>query len=81
MSCAKTAISLSPTLLKDVDTLADKLKVSRSRLMCMAASEFIQRYENQTILDALNDAYDNDPSDAITSEHRRHHRHMVKEEW
>ena len=84
MSYVKTAISLQETLLQEIDALARELEVSRSRLFVLAAEEFLQRYQNQKLLEAINAAYDDvpDPDEEALHQHHRHqHRQLVNEQW
>lgn len=84
MSYKKTAISLDEALLEQVDSLADELKVSRSRLFVMAVEELLQRHENRKLLQALNAAYNDAPDPEEEAQLREmlvHHRALVEEEW
>lgn len=84
MSYVKTAISLQEALLQKIDALARELDISRSRIFALAAEEFLQRYQNQKLLDAINAAYDDspDPEEETLHQHRRYqHRQLVDEQW
>ena len=84
MAYVKTAISLQETLLQKIDALARELEISRSRLFALAAEEFLQRYQNQKLLEAINAAYGDlsDPEEDILQQQRRHqHRQMVADQW
>ena len=84
MAYVKTAISLQEALLQKIDTLARELDISRSRLFALAAEEFLQRYQNQELLAAINAAYDDlpDPEENILHQHRRRqHRQLVADQW
>ena len=84
MSYVKTAISLQETLLQKIDALARELDVSRSRLFALAAEEFLQRYQNQKLLEAINAAYDDlpDPEEGTLHQQRRYrHRQLVDGQW
>jgi hypothetical protein len=61
MATVKTAISLEDSLFKEVEALAKKMKVSRSRLFALALEEFLRRHQNQQLLEQLNAAYDDAP--------------------
>lgn len=84
MTNIKTAISLPKTLFDQVESLARTLKVSRSRLFVMAVEDFIRHYQNQQLLERLNQAHRDGP-DAAELERlrqmRRAHRHVVGGEW
>jgi metal-responsive CopG/Arc/MetJ family transcriptional regulator len=83
MAHVKTAVSLEAPLLKQADGLAREMNVSRSRLFALAVEEFIQRRQNQEILEALNAAYA-EPPDSEEVGHieaiRQYHRELVKED-
>ena len=55
MANVKTAISLQQALFEQVDTLAQELQISRSRLFVLAVEDFIQRYQNRQLLEAINE--------------------------
>ena len=80
----KTAISLEDTLFERVDALARELDISRSHLFALAAQQFIERYENQHLLEATNVAYEElpDPEEkSLRQTMRPYHRRMVEGEW
>jgi hypothetical protein len=47
--------------LKQADGLAREMNVSRSHLFALAVEEFIQRRQNEILLDKLNAAYEEPP--------------------
>jgi metal-responsive CopG/Arc/MetJ family transcriptional regulator len=61
MAQVKTVISLEEPLLKQADGLAREMNVSRSHLFALAVEEFIQRRQNEILLDKLNAAYEEPP--------------------
>lgn len=84
MSYIKTAISLQKTLLEQVDDLARELEISRSRLFVLAVEEFLQRHQNQKLLEAINASYNDlpDPGEEASWQRRRdYHRRMVEGQW
>jgi len=84
MAHIKTAISLQQTLFEQINTLAKEMQVSRSRFFALAAEEFIQRHQNQRLLEAINNAYDDLPDArerSLRSAMRQHHKQMVKGQW
>jgi metal-responsive CopG/Arc/MetJ family transcriptional regulator len=85
MPYIKTAISLQETLLQQLDALAQELDISRSRLFTLAAEEFLQRYQNQKLLEAINAAYDDNMPDAeeedLLQRRRHQHRQLVEGQW
>lgn len=58
----KTAVSLPDELFEAADTLARRLRVSRSQLYASALEAFVQRYRDETITKALNRVYDQESS-------------------
>ena len=79
----KTAISIEKPIFDQVNDLAKKLNISRSRLFVLAAEEFIQRHTNMELLQAINEAYDDLPDDdkKIVEKMRPRHLKMVKNQW
>lgn len=84
MAKIKTAISIDKPLFEQMDSLANELNLSRSRIFVLAAHEFIQRHKNHKLLEAINDAYDDVP-DLSEETHREQirsiHHEMVKDQW
>ena len=84
MATIKTAISIQKSLFEQVNALAEELQVPRSQLFVLAVEEFIERYQNQKMLEALNEAY-TDVSDqdekALREGMRRQHRQLLEEQW
>ena len=84
MANIKTAISIERPLFEQVDALAHELKISRSRLFGLAAREFIKRYRNHKLLDAINKAYDDLPDseeETFLQQMRFRHFELVKDQW
>ena len=84
MAHVKTAVSLREDLFEQVEALASEMKISRSRLFVLALEEFLQRHQNQQLLEQINVAYDKapDPSEqALRRRMRRQHRQIVEGEW
>ena len=84
MAHIKTAISLRESLLKEVDDLANELKISRSRLFSLAVEAYLQKYQNQSLLDALNAAYEDhsDPNEqSVQQKIRPKHKRLIEGEW
>ena len=84
MANIKTAISLQQTLFEQIDILAKEMQVSRSRFFALAAEEFIRRHQNQRLLEAINDAYDDLPDaeeQSLRNAMHQHHRQLVEEQW
>lgn len=58
----KIAISLKAPLLKQIDAVATELDMPRSRLLAEAAREFLRRHESAKLLQALNEAHADGPT-------------------
>ena len=84
MANVKTAISIQQSLFEQAEALARELHISRSRLFALAVEDFMQRYENQRLLERINDAYaDTTTPDeqALLRRMRRRQRQMIEGEW
>jgi metal-responsive CopG/Arc/MetJ family transcriptional regulator len=80
----RTAISIPESLLERIDEYAKKVQISRSRLFVLAVQDYLRQAENEELLQAINDAYQDAPSPeeeihhrAIKSKHRQH----VEGQW
>lgn len=62
MENIKTAISIKKPLFQQAESLARKMKISRSRLFGLALEEYLRRHENQELLAQLNAAYAEEPT-------------------
>lgn len=82
MPNVKTAISIEKPIFEQMDVLAKKLNVSRSRLFTMAAKEFIQRHNNIELLKLINAAYeDSSETEPVVAMMHSNHYRMVKDQW
>lgn len=84
MSTMKTAISITPSLLRAVDAAAHEMDIPRSRFFAVAAEEFLDQRHNRQLLDIINRTYDDDldPAErAWTDSMRARHRQVVEGEW
>ena len=84
MSSIKTAVSLQKPLFDQADALARQMNISRSRLYVLALEDFIQRHQNQQLLEQINDAYRDasDPAEPLRLRAMRHHqRRIVEGDW
>ncbi len=61
MARVKTAISIEESLFREVEFLAENMKVSRSKLFAFALSEYITKHKNQQLLAEINAAYGDAP--------------------
>ena len=84
MQNVKTAISIQKPLFKQAETLARKMKISRSRLFGLALEEYLRRHENQELLAALNAAYADEPTPEekeFRRRVRRSDRRLLEGKW
>ena len=84
MTVKKTAISLEEPLIEEVDALAKEMEVSRSHLFKLAAREFIQRYKNRKLLEAINAAHPDsfDPAEErLLAQMKIKQKRLVKDQW
>ena len=84
MANIKTAISLHEELFRQAESMARRMKLSRSRLFAAALEEFIKRNQNRELLDRINEAYKEEPNDSdrkYLRKMRRRHRKLIKEQW
>ncbi|MDX9990774.1 MAG: hypothetical protein RBS68_01880 [Anaerolineales bacterium] len=81
----KTAISIQKKLFEQAEALAEQMKISRSHLFGLAIESFIRAYQNQALLDEINQAYtaqDDPAEEARLSNMRKGQRTLLeKEEW
>lgn len=80
----KTAVSLEKSIFEQIDALAHKMKVSRSRLFAIALEDFLRHHENEQLLQDINRAYQNEPDQTRQTQRqgmRRLHRKVVEGEW
>jgi hypothetical protein len=59
----KTAISLDERLFRQIERLAEEMKLSRSKVISKAVQLLLERHRNQDILDRLNQVYKNGPDE------------------
>ncbi|MBM4459535.1 MAG: hypothetical protein FJ011_17550 [Chloroflexi bacterium] len=84
MQNVKTAISIQKSLFEQVEALADKMRVSRSRLFGLAMEDYLSRQHNRDLLAQINAAYADEPDlteKRLRREARHHHRRIVEGEW
>jgi len=81
----KTAISMQEELFDQVNTLAGKLQISRSKLFVMAVQDFIKKEESHKLLLQINDAFDDHPdSDESEIHHKmrlKQKKNLEREQW
>jgi len=84
MTTVKTAISIQEPLFEQVENLAEELKISRSRVFSLAVEEFLRKYENLQLLEAINRAYADETEAAEElnlNKMRRQQRNLLEGEW
>jgi metal-responsive CopG/Arc/MetJ family transcriptional regulator len=85
MAGIKTAISLEQNLLEQVNKNAEEMQVSRSKFFAMAVKDFIQKRQNQKILDKLNSVYDDrsneDESKTLNAMRAKQNQMLKEEPW
>ncbi len=84
MQNIKTAISIQRALFQQAETLARRMKISRSRLFVLALEDYIHRQQNRELLMKINAAYSDEPDAAEKTLRRRlkrTHRRIVEGEW
>ena len=85
MSNIKTAISIQESIFKQVEAIAQEMKVSRSRLFVLALENFIRDYQDRQLFEAINQACVEVSDDPLEQSRlrqiRRQHRRMVEGEW
>ncbi len=84
MANVKTDISLSRSLLEEVETVAREMKISRSRLFVMAVKDFIDRHRTRRLVEQINQAYQDGPDEeeqALLRHMRRVQRELMEDEW
>ena len=84
MANVKTAISLPQPLFEQAEALAHELQISRSRLFAQAVEEYIRRYQNRQLLDAINAAYSDAPDaeeEDLLQRMQSQQRRLLEGEW
>lgn len=84
MSTVKTAISLKRTLFEEVERISQELHITRSKIFADAITDYIQKLQNQQLLEKLNTAYVDKPdrTEKKRLDHARvYHRRLVKGQW
>ena len=84
MAKTKTAISLKESLFEQVNIIAEEMNISRSHLFSIAVEEFIERHQNQKMLEALNEVYQEglDASELqLLREAKPKYRKLLEDEW
>ena len=78
-------ITLKKPLVDKIERIAQEMNISPSRLLMLAVQDFIQRHQNQKLLDEINAAQEDDQPDE--QEHIRNkqvlhqYRKLIEGEW
>ena len=84
MSNVRTAISIPESLFDRIDAFAKKAQISRSRLFVLAVEDYLRQVENEELLQALNDVYQEPLSpeeDSYLQRMKNKHRQQVQGQW
>lgn len=83
MQNVKTAISIQRSLFEQAETLARRMKISRSRLFVLALEDYIRRQQNRELLNKINAAWADETESErnVRRKMRRTHRRIVEGEW
>lgn len=85
MSTVKTGVSLEKTLAGRADALARELGITRSDLYSRALTQFIERQENERLLQKLNEAHSGEGQDDEEEEFlkwsKEYSRRRFGDEW
>lgn len=77
----KTAISLPDEVFASADSLAKRLKVSRSHLYATAVAEYVAKHRNEDITATLNAVYRDLPGGVDPATRRAQARSVASDEW
>ncbi|NUM53566.1 MAG: ribbon-helix-helix protein, CopG family [Candidatus Hydrogenedentes bacterium] len=79
----KTAVSLPDDLFENAERLSKTLGVSRSELYRRALSRYIEQYDEQALIDAINAVCDADPeaTKPDSALERMQFSRLPREEW
>ena len=83
MASIKTAVSIPQPLFREVEELAGKLGVSRSRLYARALADYLEHHENEQLLEQINSAYGYLPDideKELFGRMKRYHAKLTEEE-
>ena len=84
MQTVKTAISIQESLFEQAETLAHRMKISRSRLFVLALEDYIRRQQDRELFAQINAAYADEPDAperTLRHKMRSTHRRTVEGEW
>ncbi len=77
----KTAISLPDDLFAAADALAERLGLSRSRLVATALAEFVAKHEDRKVTERLDAVYESGVTGLDPALRRAQRRTLDRDEW
>ena len=77
----KTAVSLPEDLFLRAETIAKKLRVSRSQLYATAIAEFLDRTQSERVTERLNQIYAATPAKLDPALHRAQLKSLGDNSW
>jgi metal-responsive CopG/Arc/MetJ family transcriptional regulator len=77
----KTAISIPDKVFDSADTLAKKLKLSRSQLYAKAIEEFVAEHSHLSVREKLDQVYAGEPSTLDPAVARAQSAAIGREDW
>jgi metal-responsive CopG/Arc/MetJ family transcriptional regulator len=77
----KTAISVPDELFNEAESLASRLKLSRSALYAAALEEFIGRHRAKRVSERLDAVYSTDVSDVDPAVAKAHRKVLKRSDW
>ncbi len=80
----EVTFSIDTSLLSKVENLARSLNISPGGLFVMALEDFIHKYENQQLLEAIDAACTAEPDSAevqMLQKMRPSHKRLIEGEW
>lgn len=82
MTTIKTAISIPSSLYTEAESLANNMKISRSKLFSLAMEEYLRQHRNRQLLQSINDAYADglDRSEELMLKGMLRHQRQLKEQ-
>ncbi len=84
MTTIETVISIQKSLFEQVSGLAEELQMPRDQLFVLAIEEFVERYQNRKMLEALNEVYADTPDsneNALREGMRWRHEQLLERQW
>ena len=77
----KTAVSLPDDLFRQAEASARRLRVSRSQLYARAIADFLQRQDDSSVTERLNEIYSHWPAKVEAALNRAQLKSLPKETW